>query len=105
MENIKDADFDSKVLKSEIPVLVDFWAEWCGPCRMLAPVIEEVSNSMHGKVSVVKMNIDENAQIPSSLGIRSIPTMIIFKSGKPVATKLGLATKDVIEEWINSVVG
>lgn len=104
MENITDANFDSKVLKSEIPVLVDFWAQWCGPCRMLAPVIEEVSNSMHGKVSVVKMNIDENPHTPSSLGIRSIPTMIIFKGGKPIATKLGLVTKDVIEEWINSVI-
>jgi thioredoxin 1 len=100
--NVTDNLFDEEVFKSEIPVLVDFWAEWCGPCRMLGPIIDELAKELVGKVKIVKMDIDKNPNIPSSLGIRSIPTMIIFKNGQQVATKTGVLAKNAIEDWINS---
>jgi thioredoxin 1 len=100
--NITDDSFDQEVLQSTTPVLVDFWAEWCGPCKMLTPIIEELSKALVGKVKIVKMDIEQNPNIPSSLGILTIPTMILFKDGKQLATKSGLFPKNIIEEWINS---
>ncbi len=100
--NVTDSNFQDEVLESPIPVLVDFWAEWCGPCRMLTPIIEELSKELNNKVKIVKMNIDLNPNTPSSLGIRSIPTMIIFKNGQQVATKTGVLPKNLIESWITS---
>lgn len=103
-KQVTDSDFDSEVLKSQIPVLVDFWAEWCGPCRMLAPSIDELSKELAGKVKIVKMNVDENPKIPSAIGIRGIPTMIIFKDGEQASTKVGALPKASIAEWIESVI-
>ncbi|WP_341757498.1 thioredoxin [Candidatus Tisiphia endosymbiont of Ditula angustiorana] len=100
--NITDDSFNKEVLESTTPVLVDFWAEWCGPCKMLTPIIEELSKELVGKVKIVKMDIDQNPNIPSSLGIRSIPTMILFKDGKQLATKTGVFPKNIIEEWIKA---
>ncbi|HJD57250.1 thioredoxin [Candidatus Tisiphia endosymbiont of Ptychoptera albimana] len=100
--NITDDSFDKEVLQSTDPVLVDFWAEWCGPCKMLTHILEELSKELVGKVKIVKMDIEQNPNIPSSLGIRAIPTMILFKDGKQLATKTGLFPKNSIEEWIDS---
>jgi thioredoxin 1 len=101
---ITDTNFVDEVTNSKEIVLVDFWAEWCGPCKMLAPIIDKLSEEMTGKIKIVKMNIDENPAIPSQLGIRSIPTMMLFKEGREIASKSGLHQKSVIEEWINSVI-
>jgi thioredoxin len=89
IQAVTDAEFESVVLKSEIPVLVDFWATWCGPCRMIAPIVEQLSGEMGSKVKIVKMDIDENPATPMSLGIMSIPTVIIFKDGKPAERTVG----------------
>lgn len=102
--NVTDSSFEQEVLQSTTPVLIDFWAEWCGPCKMLTPIISELSKALEGRVKVVKMNIDENPETPSTLGIRSIPTMMIFKNGQQVAAKIGALPKSSIEEWINSVI-
>ena len=102
--NLTDANFKEEVLDSTIPVLIDFWAEWCGPCRILIPIIEELSKTFDGKVKVLKMNIDENPTIPSSLGVRSITTMMLFNNGKQIATKIGVLPKSTIEQWINSLI-
>jgi thioredoxin 1 len=87
--SVTDANFESEVLNSNIPVLIDFWAEWCAPCRALGPTLEEVAAEYHGKVKVVKMNVDENSEVPSQLGVRSIPTLMVFKGGKQVQQALG----------------
>jgi thioredoxin 1 len=102
--NVKDDSFNKEVLESDIPVLVDFWAEWCGPCKMLTPIINDLSKELEGKVKIVKMNIDENPETPSSFGIRSIPTMVLFKDGKQLDSKVGVLPKNSIEEWINSFI-
>lgn len=102
--NVKDNSFNKEVLESKIPVLVDFWAEWCGPCKMLTPIIDELSRELAAKVKIVKMNIDEDPETPSSLGIRSIPTMVLFKDGKKLDSKVGVLPKNSIEEWINSLI-
>ena len=102
MKNIKDAEFKAEVLDAKGLVLIDFWAEWCGPCRQLGPILEELSNEMGSKVKVVKMNVDESPNTASQFGIRSIPTMFLFKDGKQVDTKVGLSGKQSLVEWVNS---
>jgi thioredoxin 1 len=101
-KQIKDNEFEAEVLNSKLPVIIDFWAEWCGPCRMLAPILDQLSEEMEGKVKIVKMNIDENPETPSKFGVRGIPTMLLFKEGKQIATKVGVQPKNVLQEWINS---
>lgn len=101
-QEIKDSDFEQKVTNSTEPVLIDFWAEWCGPCKMLSPVIDQLSEEMKGKVKIVKMNIDENPETPSSLGVRSIPTLMLFKDGKQISSKVGAHPKNKLKEWIDS---
>jgi thioredoxin 1 len=101
---VTDANFDVDVLKSSEPVVVDFWAEWCGPCRMIGPSLEEIAGEMKGKVKIVKLNIDENPAVASKLGIRSIPTLMMFKDGKLAAQKTGAAPKSELVRWINASV-
>ena len=101
MKVIKDSEFETEVKQSDVPVLVDFFAQWCGPCRQLGPVLEEIANEMGGKLKIVKMDIDE---APTAFGIRSIPTMILFKNGQAVETKVGGMPKSKVVEWLNSVV-
>ena len=98
--SVSDASFEQQVLKSEQLVLVDFWAPWCGPCRMLAPVIDEIAESLKDKVKIVKMNVDESPTIPTQFNIRSIPTLILFKAGQAISTKVGPLPKNKLEEWI-----
>ncbi len=99
---VTDASFDKDVLNSSTPVLVDFWAEWCTPCRQIAPALEELSGEMGGKISIAKMNIDENPTIPTRFGVKSIPTLMIFKDGQVAATKVGALSKQRLKEWIDS---
>ena len=99
-----DATFEADVLKSHEPVVVDFWAEWCGPCKMIGPALEEIGKDMHGKVKIVKLNIDENPEVAGKLGIRSIPTLMLFKDGKLAAQKVGAAPKSEMLKWINGAI-
>jgi thioredoxin 1 len=99
---VTDASFQQDVLQSSEPVVVDFWAEWCGPCRMIGPALEEISDEMAGKVKIAKLNVDENPQISSQLGIRSIPALMMFKDGKVVAQKVGAAPKGELSRWIQA---
>lgn len=101
---ITDATFEQEVLKSAEPVVVDFWAEWCGPCRMIAPALEEISEEMKGQIKVVKLNIDENPAVASKLGIRSIPTLMVFKNGQVAAQKVGAASKADLSKWIQGAI-
>lgn len=100
---ITDQSFDTDVLKASTPVLVDFWAEWCGPCKVIAPALEEVAGSLAGKLTVAKMNIDENQQTPKKYGVRGIPTLMLFKDGQVAATKIGAMPKNKLLEWVESV--
>jgi len=97
---INDTTFETDVLKSTGLMLVDFWAEWCGPCRMIGPVLEELAVDMAGKVQIVKMNVDESPNTPGKYGIRSIPTLMLFKDGQPVSTKVGALPKQALQAWI-----
>ena len=100
--NVTDDSFENDVLRSEQPVLVDYWAEWCGPCKMIAPVLEEVADEYVGKLAVAKLNIDDNPNTPPKYGIRGIPTLMIFKGGEVAATKVGALSKSQLLEFIQS---
>jgi thioredoxin 1 len=101
--NVTDDSFKADVLESGKPVLVDFWAEWCGPCKMIAPALEEISDELADKVTIAKMDIMENTGIPGEIGVQSIPLMVLFKDGKAVAQKLGAAPKGQLKTWLESV--
>ena len=102
MREITDTSFTSDVIQSTKPVLIDFWAPWCGPCKALGPILEEISNELQDIVTIGKMNVDDNSNIPSQMGVRSIPTMVLFKDGKPVSTQVGLVPKAKLIEWIKA---
>ena len=100
---VNDNSFAAEVLQADLPVLVDFWAEWCGPCKMLIPTLEEIAKDFAGKIKVAKLNVDENPQTSTSYNIRGIPTLIIFKNGKVTSTKVGAATKAQLTDFINAI--
>ena len=100
--DVSDSDFETEVLKSDGPVLVDFWAEWCGPCKALSPLIDEVAQEMGDKLKVVKINIDDNPESPTKYGVRGIPTLMLFKGGEIVDTRVGGLPKSQLTEWIES---
>ena len=102
--HVGDDDFEANVLNSDRPVLVDFWAEWCGPCKMIAPALEEIAGVMDGKVTVAKLNIDDNPHTPSKYGVRGIPTLMVFKDGQLAATKVGALPKSQLQQWLESVI-
>ncbi len=101
MMTVSDTSFDSDVLNSDTPVVVDFWAEWCGPCKQIAPALDEIAGEMDGKVAIAKVNIDENPNTPGKYGVRGIPTLMMFKGGELVSTKVGAQPKGKLVEWIN----
>ena len=98
--NVTDASFEEEVLKSDKPVVLDFWAPWCGPCKQIGPSLEEISDEMADKITVAKINIDENPNTPTQFGVRGIPTMLVLKNGEAAATKVGAVSKTAIVEWI-----
>ena len=101
IKHITDASFDADVLKATQPVLVDYWAEWCGPCKMIAPILDEVAKDYDGRLNIAKMNVDQNRDVPAKFGIRGIPTLMIFKSGQLAATKVGALSKAQLTAFIN----
>lgn len=101
---VTDATFEAEVINSSEPVVVDFWAEWCGPCKMIGPSLEEISNEMAGKVKIVKLNVDENPGVAGKMGIRSIPTLFLFKDGKAASQKVGAAPKGELVKWISGAI-
>lgn len=103
-DSITDAKFETDVLSSGQPVIVDFWAEWCGPCKALSPLVDEVASEMGDKVKILKMNIDENPQTPTKYGVRGIPTLMVFKDGQVTDTKVGGMSKQQLSDWVESVV-
>jgi thioredoxin 1 len=105
IKHVTDLSFEADVLKSSQPVLVDYWAEWCGPCKQIAPILDEVSLTYQGKLQVVKMNVDENRDIPAKFNIRGIPTLMLFKDGKLAATKVGALSKAQLSAFINEQLG
>ena len=102
IHHVTDGNFDSEVLQSQTPVLVDYWAEWCGPCKMIAPILDDVAKDYNGKLKVAKLNIDENQETPAKYGIRGIPTLMLFKGGNIEATKVGALSKSQLSAFIDS---
>ncbi len=101
--HVTDADFEQEIIKSEIPVMVDFWAEWCGPCKIVGPTVEELAKDYAGKVKIAKMDVDKNRETPTRFGIRNIPTLILFKNGEVVETIVGAHPKSHLEEELNKL--
>ena len=101
---VTDNNFDKDVLGAKEPVVVDFWAEWCGPCKMIGPALEEISTELNGKVTIAKLNVDENPQIASRYGVRSIPTLILFKNGEPTSMQIGAQPKGRLSDWIKGAI-
>lgn len=101
IKHTTDASFDADVLKATLPVLVDYWAEWCGPCKMIAPILDDVATSYAGKLQIAKMNVDENREVPAKFGIRGIPTLMMFKNGELTATKVGALSKAQLTAFID----
>ena len=101
---VTDSSFQDDVLGASVPVVVDFWAEWCGPCKMIGPTLEEIAREYEGKVKIAKVNVDENAGIAGQLGIRSIPTLMIYKDGKMTSQKVGAAPKGELKRWIDAAI-
>ena len=104
VDKVSDANFEAEVLKATSPVVVDFWAEWCGPCKMIAPALEEIAGSLGSKVKIVKLNVDENPATASKYGIMSIPTLMMFKNGKEASRQVGAGPKQKLEQWITAAV-
>ena len=102
--HVTDANFEQEVLQSDVPVLVDYWAEWCGPCKMIAPILEEIAKDYEGKIKICKMDVDSNQDTPQKFGIRGIPTLMMFKDGNAEATKVGALSKNQLSEFINTSV-
>ena len=101
--HVNDDDFETSVLNAEGPVLVDFWAEWCSPCKMIAPSLEEIDNELDGRLTIAKMNVDENPQTPVKYGVRGIPMLMLFKDGQVAGTKIGALPKQQLSQWVNSL--
>ena len=102
--HVSDATFEDEVLKSDQPVIVDYWAEWCGPCKMIAPILDEIADEYEGRITVAKMNVDENAETPQKYAVRGIPTLMIFKNGDIAGTKVGALSKSQLSAFIDSVI-
>ena len=102
IKHVSDASFEADVLKAAPPVLVDYWAEWCGPCKMIAPILDEVASAYQGKLQVAKMNVDENREVPAKFGIRGIPTLMLFKNGNVEATKVGALSKSQLAAFLDA---
>jgi len=97
---ITDSNFDEEIKNSQIPILVDFWAEWCGPCKQIGPILEDIGETKKDKIKILKLNVDENPQTPQKFGVRGIPTLMLFKDGKLVDTKVGSLPKNMLESWL-----
>ena len=98
---INDSNFDNEIKNSHLPILVDFWAEWCGPCKQIGPILEEISETKKNKLKIFKLNVDENPQTPQKFGVRGIPTLMLFKDGNLLATKVGSLQKNMLESWLD----